>query len=77
MGWPFWARRRLRGFRLVSTDVQWTVGRGLEIRGPIAAVLLLLTGRPAALAQLEGEGVDTLTLRMTGHSAATKSLGGP
>lgn len=71
MGWPFWARRRLRGFRLVSTDVQWTAGRGMEVRGPIAALLLLLTGRPAALAQLEGAGVEALTLRMTGDSATS------
>jgi uncharacterized protein (TIGR03083 family) len=26
MGWPFWARRRLRGLRLTATDVDWTAG---------------------------------------------------
>ena len=31
-----------------------------EIRGPIAALLLLLTGRPARLAELSGPGADLL-----------------
>ncbi len=50
MGWPFWARRRLGDVRLVATDADWTAGRAgsPEVRGPIAALLLLLTGRTAA-----------------------------
>jgi uncharacterized protein (TIGR03083 family) len=32
--------------RLVATDIAWARGEGEEIRGPIAALLLLLTGRP-------------------------------
>lgn len=48
MGWPFHARRRLRGTRLVATDSDWTAGEGTEVRGPTAALLLLLTGRDAA-----------------------------
>lgn len=57
MGWPFWARRRLRGVRLVATDTDWSVGEGAELRGPIEALLLLLTGRAAvALPHLEGPG---------------------
>jgi uncharacterized protein (TIGR03083 family) len=34
--------------RLVATDIEWTRGAGEEVRGPIAALLLLLTGRPDA-----------------------------
>lgn len=34
--------------RLVATDIDWARGRGEEIRGPISALLLLLTGRTAA-----------------------------
>ncbi|MCK8436547.1 maleylpyruvate isomerase family mycothiol-dependent enzyme [Streptomyces sp. D2-8] len=34
--------------RLVATDTEFTRGDGPEIRGPIAALLLLLTGRPEA-----------------------------
>ncbi|WP_433307952.1 maleylpyruvate isomerase family mycothiol-dependent enzyme [Actinoplanes sp. CA-030573] len=47
MGWPFRARRRLRGRRLIATDTDWSAGAGDEITGPIAALLLLLTGRTA------------------------------
>ncbi len=34
--------------RLVATDIEWTRGEGEEVRGPIAGLLLLLTGRPEA-----------------------------
>ncbi|MFF4364227.1 maleylpyruvate isomerase family mycothiol-dependent enzyme [Streptomyces sp. NPDC001604] len=35
--------------RLVATDIEWARGEaGEEIRGPVAALLLLLTGRPEA-----------------------------
>jgi uncharacterized protein (TIGR03083 family) len=61
MGWPFWAKRRLRGVRLTATDTDWSVGSGAEIRGPIRGLLLLLTGRTAAAASLlSGEGVAHL-----------------
>ena len=53
--WPFYARRRLRGLRLAATDVDWTVGQGRLVEGPIAALLLLLTGRTAALDRLSGD----------------------
>jgi uncharacterized protein (TIGR03083 family) len=48
------------GFRLTATDVPWSVGDGAEIQGPIAAILLLLTGRTAALHRLGGAGVESL-----------------
>lgn len=57
MGWPFWARRRLRAVRLTATDVDWSVGAGPEVTGPIDALLLLLTGRTAALSGLTGPGL--------------------
>ena len=50
----------LAGYRLTATDTDWTRGQGPEIAGPISALLLLLTGRSAALAQLTGEGADAL-----------------
>ncbi|MFC8365945.1 maleylpyruvate isomerase family mycothiol-dependent enzyme [Streptomyces griseorubiginosus] len=37
--------------RLVATDVAWARGEGQEVHGPIAALLLLLTGRPQAAAE--------------------------
>jgi uncharacterized protein (TIGR03083 family) len=60
MGWPFHARRRLRGLRLAATDVPWSVGDGPAVEGPIAALLLLMTGRDAALDELTGPGVRAL-----------------
>jgi uncharacterized protein (TIGR03083 family) len=63
MGWPFWARRRLRGYRLTATNANWSVGAGAEIYGPIDAMLLLLTGRPAALTKLTGDGALALRER--------------
>jgi uncharacterized protein (TIGR03083 family) len=53
---PFRARRRLGGLRIRATDCSWTAGEGVLVEGPIAAILLLLTGRDAALAQLSGPG---------------------
>jgi uncharacterized protein (TIGR03083 family) len=60
VGFPFRARKRLAGFRLAATDVDWTVGSGAPIEGPISALLLLVTGRDAALDELTGEGVGAL-----------------
>jgi uncharacterized protein (TIGR03083 family) len=59
-GWPFYPKRRLRGLRLEATDIDWAVGEGPGVRGPMWALLLLLTGRPAAVPHLSGEGVTRL-----------------
>ena len=61
MGWPFWARRRLRGVRLVATDADWQVGAGPVVHGSAGELLLLLTGRRQVLAELSGPGVTLLT----------------
>jgi hypothetical protein len=64
MGWPFWARHRLRGVRLFATDTDWSAGAGPELHGPIGMLLLLLTGRTStALPHLSGPGLLTLTER--------------
>ena len=60
LGFPFRARRRLQGFRLTATDAHWTAGSGLPVEGPIAALLLLVTGRQAALDRLSGAGARRL-----------------
>lgn len=54
------------GYRLVATDTDWTRGQGPEVAGPIGALLLLLTGRAAALDQLTGEGADDLRSTVSG-----------
>ncbi len=47
-----------------ATDTDWSVGEGPEIRGPVLALLLLLTGRPVVLPQLEGPGATALAERL-------------
>ena len=64
MGWPFWARRRLNGVRLLATDIDWSAGVGAEVRGSIQMLLMLLTGRSAtALPYLAGPGAPTILAR--------------
>lgn len=74
MGWPFWARRRLRGVRLVAADIDWaTGGEAAEVRGPMADLLLLMTGRTtAALPHLSGPGLKAICEK----SAAPRSEAG-
>ncbi|WP_107773952.1 maleylpyruvate isomerase family mycothiol-dependent enzyme [Nocardioides sediminis] len=52
------------GLRLAATDTDWSVGEGPEVRGPVLALLLLLTGRTVVLPQLEGEGAAALGERL-------------
>lgn len=56
-------KRRIEGVKLVSTDAAWTHGSGPEVSGPMIALLMAMTGRKAALADLTGEGVATLAGR--------------
>jgi hypothetical protein len=49
-----------RSYRLFATDAEWAVGDGLEIHGPILAILLLLTGRTAGYTELAGPGAAAL-----------------
>jgi uncharacterized protein (TIGR03083 family) len=58
------AGRRIRGLRLRATDVDWAHGRGPEVTGPGEALLMAMTGRPAALADLTGPGHATLAARL-------------
>ncbi len=62
IGYPFHAARPLAGFRLVAVDVDWAVGEGAEVRGPVSA-LLLLAGRTATVPQLTGPGAAALSGR--------------
>ena len=57
IGFPFHARRRLAGYRLVATDADWSAGEGTEVTGPIEALLILLAGRTATIPRLTGISV--------------------
>jgi uncharacterized protein (TIGR03083 family) len=65
----FHARKKLAGYRLVADDAPWAAGQGQVISGPIGALLLLLTGRPAALPRLSGPGVAGLRGLLTPSAA--------
>ncbi|MBU9765823.1 maleylpyruvate isomerase family mycothiol-dependent enzyme [Mycobacterium sp. TNTM28] len=53
-----------RGLRLTATDLDWSAGRGPEVRGPGEALLLAMTGRVEAVAaELSGPGLPALGRR--------------
>jgi uncharacterized protein (TIGR03083 family) len=58
------AKRRVSGLRLVATDAEWTAGDGPEVRGPLLALAMAMTGRSVALDDLTGDGLSTLRSRM-------------
>jgi hypothetical protein len=54
----------MAGLRFTATDTDWSVGEGLEVRGPVGALLMALTRRPAGLGGLTGEGLEELQRRL-------------
>jgi uncharacterized protein (TIGR03083 family) len=65
MGWPFYARRHLDGLTVRADDCGWSAGRGLEITGTAAQLLLAMTARNGAVDDLRGPGVDVVRSRST------------
>jgi uncharacterized protein (TIGR03083 family) len=57
------AKSRIAGLRLRATDTEWAHGAGPEVAGPIHALLMAMTGRKAAVADLTGEGLTLLESR--------------
>jgi uncharacterized protein (TIGR03083 family) len=54
----------LEGLRVEATDLDWGYGEGLVVRAPGEALLMALSGRTAALPDLDGEGADLLRSRL-------------
>lgn len=54
------ARQRVDGLRLRATDADIVVGDGPEVRGPALSLLLVASGRTAALTDLDGPGLGRL-----------------
>jgi uncharacterized protein (TIGR03083 family) len=75
MRWPppLPSARKVAGFRLTATDTPWSAGTGPEVRGPIAALLLVCCGRLAALPHLSGDGATDLAARLSDPSAASRT----
>ena len=57
------AKKRIAGLQLKATDADWTHGTGPLVEGPMAALVMAMTGRKAAYDDLTGEGVSTLRSR--------------
>ena len=56
---------RLRGIRWQATDIDRTWGKGPEIRGSAADLMMAAVGRSATLDALDGPGLSLLRQRMT------------
>jgi uncharacterized protein (TIGR03083 family) len=59
----FHAKRRIAGFTLTATDMDWSHGHGPEVRGPAEALVMMMAGRRAALDDLSGEGKPAFVTR--------------
>ncbi|MFO6451269.1 MULTISPECIES: maleylpyruvate isomerase family mycothiol-dependent enzyme [unclassified Aeromicrobium] len=57
-------KEHLAGVRMTATDADLTAGDGPEVRGPALSLLLALSGRPVALDDLDGPGVEPLAARL-------------
>jgi hypothetical protein len=61
--------RRVKGLRLVATDLDWSWGAGPTLSGTAQSLLLAINGRPAGLADLAGDGLPLLTARLSDSRA--------
>ena len=52
-----------QGIQAIATDADWSAGVGLDVTGPIEALVLTLAGRFAAFDELQGDGTATLQMR--------------
>ncbi len=69
------SRRKVRGLRLVAADLDWSTGTGPEVAGPAEAILMAIAGRPAAISDLHGPGVDILAGRIPAVRVQARSTG--
>ena len=68
------AKELISGVAISATDVELSIGDGPEVRGPPLALLLVLSGRSGALAELEGPGVATLMVAQAeGESPSSRN----
>jgi uncharacterized protein (TIGR03083 family) len=69
------SRRRMSGLRVVATDVDYAHGaRGPALHGPAEALILALTGRAVALAELSGDAVPILARELTTRPTTTGAM---
>src|SRR5687767_10905516 len=64
LGSVFGAKRRTKGLRFEATDVDWSWGDGLSVRGTGEALFMTMLGRVQPLPELTGDGTAELTRRV-------------
>jgi len=62
-----------QGISLRATDIDWSWGHGPEVLGPAESIMMAVAGRPNALGELSGPGLQTLA-RGTQRSGATSHV---
>jgi uncharacterized protein (TIGR03083 family) len=62
----FGAKKRIAGFSLKATDMDWSHGVGPEVSGPAEALVMMMAGRLVALDDLTGEGAAALAMKASG-----------
>jgi hypothetical protein len=55
----------MKGLRWNATDIDWQLGDGSEVAGSAEALVLVASGRPVALNELSGDGVATISTRLS------------
>lgn len=69
------SRQRMAGLQVVATDVDFARGaRGPALHGPAEALIMALTGRPVALAELDGDAVPMLARELAEGPTTTGVL---
>lgn len=61
---PIRGRRRIRGTRVIATDLDWSIGTGPEVRGTGEAILMTMAGRRGVVGELSGPGQELLASRL-------------
>lgn len=54
----------VEGLRFQSTDTDWSSGQGQLVTGTASALIVTLSGRPAAADELSGGGADEIRTRL-------------
>lgn len=54
----------VEGLRFQSTDTDWSYGQGRLVAGTASALIVTLSGRPAAADELNGEGAEEIRTRL-------------
>ena len=57
---------RMRGLRMVATDLRFPFGLGAEVRGSAEALLMAVAGRRGVVGELAGPGQEKLAHRIGG-----------